>query len=207
MQKTRQIIAENQEAFPRFAEYYSLIIEKIEKNIEPMPDVAIESCKALIEGVSKTILKYYEVPFKENGRSIDSPKDLLKKAMDRISKDTTVDDAILQKGRELVERIMQIRNDRGDISHGRAAPKDDCSEQCLAEAIEGITDGLVFYLLSCFFLADKSYRESEKYEAHPEFNQYLDDDNPIEGILYSKALYDQDPVAYQQQLENYLFSD
>ena len=37
-----------------------------------------------------------------------------------------------------------------------------------------------------------------------EFNEWLDNENPIANLSYSKALFDQDPVAYEQELENYL---
>lgn len=42
---------------------------------------------------------------------------------------------------------------------------------------------------------------------YPEFNEKLDTENQV-GLLrsYSKALFDQDPVAYEQELQNYLDS-
>jgi hypothetical protein len=43
-----------------------------------------------------------------------------------------------------------------------------------------------------------------EYEDHPEFNEWLDNENPIANLSYSKALFDQDQVAYEQELENYL---
>ena len=36
-------------------DYYQTIIEKIEENVESNPDICIESCKALLEGLSKFI--------------------------------------------------------------------------------------------------------------------------------------------------------
>ena len=43
-----------------------------------------------------------------------------------------------------------------------------------------------------------------EYQDNPEFNEWLDNENPIGDLSYSKALFDQDQVAYEQELENYL---
>ncbi len=40
----------------------------------------------------------------------------------------------------------------------------------------------------------------------PDFNEKLDLENPFGILSYSKALFEQDPVAYEQELQNYLDS-
>lgn len=201
MEKTRQIILNHERDFPFFAEYYIQIINKIEENIQLMPDIAIEGCKALIEGVSKGILKYQGKPYESTSRTNGTPQRFLKEALQSLY--GKVDEEFVQSTANFVIRIGQLRNDRGDISHGKAAPKDESSDKYLAEVIARTTDGLVCYLLTIFFTTDWSYLEEIKYDKNEEFNQYLDEGMELDGVLYSKALFDQDPVAYKQQLENY----
>jgi hypothetical protein len=56
-----------------------------------------------------------------------------------------------------------------------------------------------------FHTAEISISRELAYEDYPEFNEKLDTENQV-GLLrsYSKALFDQDPVAYEEELENYL---
>jgi len=206
MNKTRQIIDDNKDKFPEF-QYYHNIIDKIEENIEKMPDITIESCKSLVEGVSKGILKYLKEEYKQIGRKDGSTQNYLKRVLKKVSKNSKVDIEFIRSTANFVKRIAEIRNERGDISHGKAAPKEAVSDKHLAGSIAHITDGLVCYLLSIFFDTDWSYLEEVKYEKNDEFNQFLDDGLEIEGVTYSKALFDQDPISYKQQLENYLSSD
>lgn len=204
MEKIRKIIGEKKGEFPEFG-YYHNIIDKIEENIEKMPDIAIESCKSLVEGVSKTILNKLGVAYSENGRNIDNPKDLLKKALVNIPIPTSHDPEFITRVCELIARMSEIRNTRGDISHGRLSPKEIDSDANLAKFIAEITDSVGHYLLYIYFNADLSYLEKVKYEDNEEFNQSLDDGYQLgESILYSKALFDQDQISYEEQLNNYL---
>ena len=193
---------DNETKYPHFAKYYiPTIIDTIEKSITQNPDVAIESCKSLIEGISKGILKYQGRTYEPESRTGGTPQKFLKDALNSL--DGKVDDEFIWATANFVLRIKQLRDERGDISHGKAAPKDIASDQHLAAAIVQTTDSLVCYLLTIFFTTDWSYLEEIKYDDNEEFNQYLDEDNELDGVIYSKALFDQDPVAYKQQLENY----
>jgi len=51
----KELIVKNKEKFPQF-EYYIPIIEKAERNQEEYPDITIECCNSLIQGISKTII-------------------------------------------------------------------------------------------------------------------------------------------------------
>jgi hypothetical protein len=73
----------------------------------------------------------------------------------------------------------------------------------LAKAAKTFTDGFASYLLYLFLLLDLSYKEPIRYEDNNDFNEELDANNPIAGIKYSRALYDQDFVAYEEALEEY----
>ena len=205
MDKTRRIINDNKDKFPEF-QYYHNIIDKIEENVEKMPDVAIESCKSLVEGSSKTILNKLKIPFLEKGRDADTPRGLLKKVLDNIP-DTSYDPEFITRSCELITRMTEIRNRNGDISHGKFSPKKIESDVNLAEYIIQITDSTMHYLFKIYFSADLSYIEETKYEDNEEFNEFLDSDNELEGIIYSQALFDQDIISYKEQLNTYLSSE
>jgi len=206
MKKTRTIIDNNKENFYEF-DYYHNILDKIEENIEKMPDICIESCKSLIEGVSKTILNKLNISYVEKGRNADTPRDLFKKAIDNIPVTISHDSEFVFKVCDLVSRMTEIRNKSGDISHGRSSPKEIESDKNLAIFISEITDSLAFYLLNIYFKADLSYIKGIDYDENIEFNAFLDSKNDNLDIIYSRALFDQDPVLYEEQLNNYLLEN
>ena len=203
MDNTRQVIIRYKNEFPDF-DYYISILDEIDSHVGTMPDVSIEACKSLIEGVSKTILTKLKISYKEKGGSIDSPATLLKKVFDVLVKKSDFDLAYTETSLELVNRIARIRNDRGDLSHGRSAPKLVKSNPDLAELISVVCDGVVCYLLKIVFTTDWSYLNEPKYDDNRNFNQILDAENMLPGITYSKALFDQDIISYKEQLKNYL---
>lgn len=202
MDKTRKLINENKERFPEF-QYYHSIIDKIEENIEIMPDISIESCKSLIEGVSKTILDKLGIQYVEKGRDAHEPRKLFEKALDSIPQSESHEQEFLSKVSNLILRMTEIRNARGDISHGKSSPKKECSSIILADFIAQVTDSSAQYLLKIYFSADLSPFEETKYEDNAEFNQILDDEYPLDGIIsFSRALFEQDPISYKEQLKN-----
>lgn len=201
MEKTIQIITKNKDRFPHF-EYYLNITDKINENIRTMPDVSIESCKALVEGISKTILDALGESYIEKGRSADGPDNLAKKAVDKLSVYSSVDPVATQSICSFVKRISEVRNERGDISHGKPVPKNINSDIHLAEMVAHTTDGIIYYILNIFFNTELPVL-SIKYEDCGEFNDFLDAENELDGVTYSKALFDQDPVAYREQFNNF----
>ncbi|MEA3272604.1 MAG: abortive infection family protein [Patescibacteria group bacterium] len=203
MNKTRRLIDDKRSDFPEF-QYYHNILDKIEENVKKMPDIAIESCKSLIEGVSKTILKKLKIDFKENGRGTDQSRELLNKVLDNIPSAIPHDPEFINRTCGLVCRMTEIRNKRGDVSHGKVSPKEEDSDVRLAQFIAEVTDSIVYYVLETFFVADLSSFEEAKYEDNEEFNQFLDSENELDGISYSEALFYQDPASYEEQLKNYL---
>ncbi|EKE24928.1 MAG: hypothetical protein ACD_5C00354G0005 [uncultured bacterium] len=203
MDKTRKIIDDNKDAFPEF-QYYHNILDKIEENIEKMPDIAIESCKSLFEGTSKTILKFLGENYQENGRNPDSSDNLVKKAINELSKYTSeFDPVFVQAACGFVKRMSEIRNERGDISHGKSVPKNKNSDHNLSEMVSNVTDCTLSYILNVFFKSAIPNFEENNYDKYSDFNEFLDNENEI-GISYSKALFDQDIVAYRERLNNYL---
>ena len=207
MKKTRQIIDDYKAGFSEF-QYYHNILDKIEENREKMPDIAIESCKSLVEGVSKTILNKLKVAYSDKGVGADTARNLFKKVLDSIPSAVSCDVEFVDKICALITRMTEIRNKRGDISHGRLSPKEEESDKSLAEFIAHVTDGTIYYLLKIYFTADLSYLEEMKYEDSPEFNQSLDENYQLDGIVsYSRALFDQDLTSYRVQRDEYLFNE
>lgn len=206
MELTRNIIDRHKTTHEQF-EYYFSIIEKIEENVKSNPDIAIESSKALIEGVSKTILLRLEssyTPKKVN--SMDFPE-LFKKSCLSINCFGPFETDFVHRTTSMITRMAELRNERGDISHGKATPKEISSAKESAVMIMHVTDSIVAYILKTFFKIDLSHKEEVIYDENPDFNEMLDENFSLADISYSKALYDQDNIAYIEQLQEYLDSE
>lgn len=204
MNLVKQIISANTKNFGEFS-YYELIIEKIEKNLEPNPDISIESCKALIEGVSKTILITLDNALNETDiKDYNLPK-LFNDTISKISEhDKDFEIAFISSFRHSVKLIGEIRTKRGDIAHGKPAPKAISSSIEFASFIEQLTSSIIVYMLEHFFALNVLRIEAIKYEVNSSFNLMLDDSVPLVGyILYSRALYDQDYSSYLEQLKEF----
>lgn len=203
MNLTRNIIKDNISSNDWLDEFETLLAE-IEANIETEPDIAIESCKSLLESIAKTILVRIDPTFSEGDATKIEFAPLMKKAKEKlIQVSSEPEDVLMTAMVTLAVQYSVIRNKRGDISHGRVVPKTDRSSINLAKSAKSFTDGFASYLLHLFLSLDLSYMTLLNYEDNPEFNEELDSANPINGILYSKALYEQDFVAYEEALEEY----
>lgn len=204
MDLTRSIVNLNIEKNEWLNELETLLSE-IEANIENEPDISIESCKSLLESIARNILSRLDPTYDEKStRGID-PTALLKNAKDRLlEKSSENEEVLIVRLTSVVQVINELRNQRGDIAHGRNLPKKMRSSIQLAQAIKSFTDGFASYLLYLYFSIDLTYTEPIKYEDNPDFNDYLDEENPIKGIVkYSKAFFDQDHVAYESELEEF----
>lgn len=202
MEKTRNVIMSHIDKFQEF-NYYLNILDKIDENIQVMPDVSIECCKALFDGISKTILDKFNISYVEN---TDTSSSLLKKVFKQINNEDDISKEFVQISHIFIVRVNELRNERGDISHGKAVPKENNSDKYLAGSIVGISDNIISYILSRYFEYDLLELEEIKYENNINFNEYLDSEFYIEGVIYSKALFDQDIVAYKEGLNNYNLS-
>ena len=67
-----------------------------------------------------------------------------------------------------------------------------------------ITDNMLYYVLHSF--SKVSLIKELEYEDNSDFNEWLDNENPLGFLSYSRALFDQEPVTYQEELQNYLDS-
>lgn len=249
MEKTRAFLIKNRQSFEDYGYFddHKIYYEVIENKITS--DNCIEACKSLIEGVSKTILGQVDMrnPVTKS-RFIDT--DLLSinttfSKMKGKGEDFHVlfkqaivvlaayspafeKDAVLAVGNGFCKYIGKLRNDRGDISHGRESPKLEKSSRELAKIIESITDILVFSMLEWLVLVefDQAFQESdfklnvlESFLIKNEdelafvegneallrsFNDYLDSDFSLPGkTLYSQALFQQYPDDYEIQFQEY----
>ncbi len=203
MQLVRTLISQNSDKYEHFA-YYEGIIDVIEQKIKSHPDICIESCKSLIEGVSKTIIKRLDVTAADRELNKMDVMPLFKKAASKLAEyDEELELDFINRTASLIQNFGQIRNERGDISHGRAAPKEAHSSPQFSNLVVRVTEALAFYVLDHFFRLQLPDETEIRYEDSPDFNEMLDRVNPIDGLSYSKALFDQDNVVYCEQLLDY----
>ncbi len=184
-------------------EYYHTIVGKIEENVVSNPDIAIESCKSLFEGLGKFIILNIDKSL--NFTVVDNfkYKRAISKAVELLEqKDLEFESDFSKKLLEVLDILGNIRNDRGDISHGRLAPKPKTSDSHYSNFVMALTDSFASYLLISF--SRISVPKELQYGDNTDFNEWLDNENPIGNLSYSKAIFDQDQVAYEEELENYL---
>jgi len=202
MKQTRDILKVLESRYTNI-DYYQSIILIIEENVESNPDISIESCKALLEGLSKFIWKQVDHSYDALVADKMDFHPVVRQAMTKLAnynEDIELD--FVNKVNKLIVSIGEVRNKRGDISHGKLSPKEYFSDSQFSQLVMNITDNMLHYVLHCF---SKIYLTKElEYEDNIEFNEWLDNENVIANLSYSKALFDQDQVAYEQELENYL---
>ena len=188
-------------------DYYELLIEKAEKNANVNPDICIEACKSLLEGISKHIQKSFnpqlsEKDFKDRNVTLQSIFGNALNKLAEYSEDFELN--LMQQLASAVKVIGEIRNSRGDISHGKLIPKAGYSDKPLAFFICQFTEAVVMYMLNVFDTIDLSYQAETKYEDCQKYNDFLDEAHPIDGIVsYSKALYAQEYDTYIDGLNDY----
>lgn len=183
-------------------EYYQSHFDLVEDYIDEKPDITIETCKALIEGISKLSLHLL------NQEPLDSHNDekfqaLVKRALTELQKGRGFSDADLCKRLSgVVHYIGEVRNEHCDIGHGRASLKEQVNDADFAELIVGLTDSICTYMLRRLdILAEKVI----EYDDHPEFNEFLDEQYQLPGkILYSIALFNQERETYEIELADFL---
>ena len=218
-------------------EGYLVIISKIEANTHINPDIAIESCKSLIEGLclkalsllsdkyisSKKVQSKCEnsLPYLIN-ISFDEvfTKFVESKLTETLSKlviETATEikflgiskERIKKQAVEVVGKISAIRNERGDISHGRSYPKTIESNIALAKSIVSITDGICSFMIheiaSQYELKLKEVSKLDYIELSG-FNDWLDEKHAILSVKldFSKLLYENAYDKYEEYYNEYL---
>ena len=204
MKLTREAISESKTKLPGI-EGYLTVVAKIEENVLSNPNIAIESCKSLIEGLCLKALSLVSDAY-INSKSVQSDckndlKKLTKMAFDEVYSnvvesqvheslanmiiDTSVSARIKSKAKRKVKeqavksvaKVSALRNERGDISHGRIYPKKQESTVHLAKSIQSITDGICSFMITETTSQYEVKRKKENqlyYEGQEEFNSWLD---------------------------------
>ncbi|WP_233007457.1 hypothetical protein [Rheinheimera faecalis] len=249
MRKTRKLLNSNRESFDMYSNFsdYQILIDCIESKVTA--DNSIEACKALIEGISKTIIDRVDLRCRFILRELDNNQiDNISNAKSQIKNNTikfvfafkqaslilsiyhhsfgkSFFDAV---GNPFCNMIGEIRNWKGDVSHGRVAPKMEKTSLELASLVESLTDTITFHMLEVFSLIDfsaglvpdRSTIISESFVDKTEtqltdipdeerdirdFNDVLDELYPLPGKpRYSRALYEQYFEDYEIQLKEFL---
>lgn len=218
MRTAADIIIQNADRFPEFR-YYLPIMKKAERNLLNQPDICIETCKSLLEGISKSIIERLdqtairaELDEKKVGPLIKQATRLLKQA------DNVIEDDFVSRCASLAYALATLRNERGDISHGKAVPKSAQSNDRLSALTIEMTNGIVSYMLDAFFhIVQQKINVTEEiglredntatvpYDNNEDFNLYLDEKYPLDGkLLYSFALYELYYEDYKIRLSAFL---
>ncbi|MCK5727117.1 MAG: abortive infection family protein [Thiotrichaceae bacterium] len=207
MDSLNELINRHLNDFPEFS-YYQSIIKKAKNNKAQHPDISIECCNSLIQGICKTIILRLDSSKTEKDFKRKDTQDLIKPALKllRVNDDVFENDFITRSA-SIALAVSTLRNARGDISHGRAVPKKLESDRNLARVVMEMTGSLLRYTLASFYAIELVDREDDiTYEKNEEFNNYLDELNPLNGKpLYSLALYQQYNEDYKIQLSDYLY--
>ena len=201
MKQTRDILKQLEAEYSNI-EYYNVIVDKIERNINDNPDIAIESCKALLEGLSKFVWKQVDPSYDSLVADKMDFHPLVRQSINKLAalnEDLEVD--FVNKVNKLIVSIGEVRNKRGDISHGKLSPKAYFSDAHFSNLVVSITDNMLYYILHCF--SQLEITKELQYEDNQEFNEKLDSENEFGFLSYSKALFEQDQVAYEQELQDY----
>jgi hypothetical protein len=204
MQTLREIIERHSEENSEFR-YYIPIIEKAERNEVDHPDITIECCASLFQGLSKTIVKRLDpVTFEDDFENQPLQRQVRLAFRCLAAGDDAVELAFPVAAENLVRVVGSLRNQRGDISHGRAVPKELQSDRSLARLVLNVAEPIMRYMLATFFALQPQRFVAPPYDDSKPFNAYLDELHPLSGKpLYSRALYDQFPEDYVLQLKDF----
>lgn len=189
--------------------YYFTLIEIIEDKATKEPDICIEACKSLIEGISKTII--LKLDQTSSQKDVDG-MDFMPLYNNMIQLISTYDECIeyefLERFGQTLYKVGEIRNRRGDISHGKSIPKTNTSSDSLAKMIKGFTGNLLSYVLTHFYSIIEMFPIKHEYNAplYEKYNLYLDSlypDFPIQTAKYSFLLFDNDYDKYIEDFESF----
>ena len=183
---------------------YERYIKLIEDNKTSEPNVSFETTKSLSEAIFRHILAHEKVKGEFSSilqESQSSIGPLYIKTCLALSDLGVLDIEIMKPGKQFFNDVGLIRNDNGLIAHGRDLRElSDLKQSTIELAIVNSFNHLLVILEAYYEILEQL---DASYEENVEFNDYLDEANEVEGITYSKALYDQDPIAYNEQLDEY----
>jgi len=185
-------------------------VEVIEKTIQTEPGIAFAHCRGLLETVCVTILadRGIDVPpnSKPNWLMSQAVQSLELTALDPEDKDAERGVAGVLKGLNLlVDGVVALRNSQGVGPHGR-----DALEKVLSVEYAMLTASAVDAAVGLLFRLHHEQIGRDpinhlRFGTHADFDEYLDREYPdivIEEvpIIASRALYNQDRLAYRKSL-------
>lgn len=200
-------IKENIDSSPSFEPCLELV-RVIDAEIENNPSLCVDTCKALIESICKTILTNKAVEFRDN----ISFNGLVHQTVSNI---LLLDDTFRNDLTELARRMSSVAQALADIrnNHGFASHGLDVLNPRLTTTVSKfayrITDTLGGFILNCY-LNNRTVAADSRihYEDCRDFNEDFDANNPLSiGIISlsaSEALYKQDYEAYKEEYFSYL---
>jgi hypothetical protein len=221
MESLEALVKRHLKEFPDF-EYYGAFAEFISAieiyHKDLHTGVSLDCCNSLLQSICKTIITQIDPSTTAeslNRGSHSTIDSLVARAANLLRKNEDIYEAnFVRCLTKLAEPIRKLRDTRGDLSHGKCIPKELINDQDLSRLLREITESLSRYLISSFFsfaLEKQSKEEIEieddrvRYEDHPEFNDLLDEEYPIDGkLLYSQALYTLYYGDYKFRLQDYL---
>lgn len=221
MQRLIKLIKANENQFPECAKYYIPLIGKARRDTVKHPDISIETCKALLEGISKTVLIHTKPEWDRPRIEKMTFAKLVTHAMhDLRDNDDVVEDEFKSHVISFSQSLATLRNHRSDISHGRGAPKVMESSRRFALLTLQTTEAIALYMLEAYFerrteaniVAPEADDEEPlpggipniEYDQNRDFNDELDSQYPLDGkLLYSYALYRLYYEDYVIELESY----
>ncbi|MEH6742687.1 hypothetical protein [Hyphomonas sp.] len=186
--------------------YYITIIEKAEENEQSHPDITIECCTALFQGISKSIVHRLDPECDIPTLDRETLPKQVRYAFNCLKQnDDVVEDEYARAAENLARIAGSLRNVRGDISHGRAVPKELESDRSLSRLVLTTSEAVLRYMLASYFSIRPEPEQLVEYQENPAFNDELDELNPLEGKpLYSRALYEQYYEDYLVQLDDFM---
>ena len=220
MDSLEALVKRHIKEFPDFQYYgaFAEFISAIENYHQDLhTGVSLDCCNSLLQSIYKTIIT--QIDPKIEGKSLNKgakseTNNLISEAAKLLQKnDDVYERDFISKLLQMGKHINELRNARGDLSHGKHIPKELLNDQDLSRLLREITESLSRYLISSFFSFKleqfKEEPEIEKdlirYENNPEFNELLDEEYPYEGkLIYSQALHTLYYEDYEIQLQEFL---
>lgn len=213
MDLSKKLIYENYDRHNWLAELLRLT-EQLELQKEICTTTSTECCKSILESITKNIVKMLDQAKTEKQINDADLGTLISWSKKVLLEHDVVKELLPKEELELVfssinqwlRFLGQVRNKLGEVSHGKIFPRPYSLDNKVSKFIIHNTDGFAHFLIDLVIRIDQNLQKYI-YESFEDFNDYLDELNPLEGkILYSKALYDQDYDAYSEELDNYLDS-
>ncbi|MGQ4004787.1 abortive infection family protein [Francisellaceae bacterium CB300] len=187
-----------------FIKHLYVYTTNIENNKDEYPDVVIESCRSLIECISRNIaIKLSNGKYTNNSLKSSDFSELVKKCFEVLDeKSDNFNIELVKRSNSIVHYLNERRNLSGDISHGKYVPKENTHFIQESNLAIRVTESIAIYLLENYLEIFKD--DSLEYESHKDFNEHIDEIYDLPNSLsYSEALFYQDYDAYIDELDKY----